>query len=121
MNGNAIFRRFRIEGARGELRGQVAANNFLHRLPDPQRIEDLEIGESFQKKNASDKTISMAHFLNRFLAPLLCYFLKSTIIENAIMQPILIDGCQFAAQAAIEIVENSVVAPHDAGLLVRLI
>src|ERR1700675_4819306 len=33
------------------------------------------------------------------------------------MKPILIDGCQLAAQAAIEIVEDSVVAPHCSKLL----
>ena len=40
MNGDAIFGGFCIEGARGDFGGKVAADNFLHRLSDPQRIKD---------------------------------------------------------------------------------
>src|ERR1700730_6916730 len=59
----------------------------------------------------------MVHFLDRLFAPFLRQIFKAPIIEDTIMKPILIDGCQLAAQAAIEIVEDSVVAPHCSKLL----
>src|SRR5208283_3193035 len=68
MNGDAIFGGFCIEGARGDFGGKVAADNFLHRLSDPQLIKDLQIGKPFEKKYACDKAIGMAHFLDRFFA-----------------------------------------------------
>src|SRR3984893_9625958 len=53
VGGNAIFRRLGVERSRGNLGVEVTAKNFIHRLSDPQRVEDLEVRESFQKKNAS--------------------------------------------------------------------
>jgi hypothetical protein len=47
MNGDAIFRSLRIERPRRNFSGKVATDDFLHRLPDPQRIEHLEIGKAF--------------------------------------------------------------------------
>src|SRR3984893_12703465 len=53
VGGNSIFRRLGVERSRGNLGVEVTAENFLHRLSDPQRVEDLEVRESFQKKNTS--------------------------------------------------------------------
>src|ERR1700730_2601312 len=54
VGGNAIFRRLGVERSRGNLGVEVTAKNFLNRLSDPQRVEDLEVRESFQKKNSRD-------------------------------------------------------------------
>src|SRR5471032_3349476 len=59
MNGNAISRRFRIESPRRRFGGEIAADNFLDRLSDPQRIEDLQIGKSFEKQNPRDEPVGM--------------------------------------------------------------
>src|SRR5580704_12263359 len=112
VGGNAIFSRLGVERTRGGLGVEVTAKNFLHRLSDPQRVEDLEVRESFQKKNTSGQAIGMVHFLDRLYAPFLRQIFIAPIIEDTIMKPILIDIYQLAVQAAIEIVEDSVVAPH---------
>src|ERR1019366_2819061 len=72
MDGNAVFGRLRVETPRGNFGGKVAADNLFPRLSDPQRIKDLQVGKPFQKKNASDQAVRMAHFLDRFFAPPLC-------------------------------------------------
>src|SRR5437016_1820340 len=58
----------------------------------------------------------MVHFLDRLFAPFLRQTFIAPIIEDTVMKPVLIDGCQLAAQAAIEIVEDSIVAPHSSKL-----
>jgi hypothetical protein len=55
----------------------------------------------------------MAHFLYRFLAPLLREGVKAPIVEPTIMEPKLADRGKLTAEASIEIFDGFRVALHD--------
>src|SRR4051794_21447180 len=108
----AIRRRLQIKPTRFNFGGKIAAQNLFDVLAHPEGIEHLHVRETVQEEDAIDKAIGVLHFLDRFLAPFLGEILVTPVIEDAIMQPILIDGCEFAAQSAIEIFDNLCVSAH---------
>ena len=85
---------------------------------DAQGVERLHVGEAFQEDDAVDEAIGVAHLFDRFLAPLLGEPVEPPIVEQPIMQPILIDGREFAAQPLVEIFNDFGIAFHGL-LLVR--
>ena len=46
-------------------------------------------------------------------APLLASSLEPQLSRDAVVQPVLVDRCQLAARAAVEIFDDLVVALHD--------
>jgi hypothetical protein len=48
----------------------------------------------------------MLHFFNRFLAPRLGQFLVAPIVEQAVMQPVLVDRGELVAQCFIEVFDS---------------
>ena len=101
----AILRGLGIKSARSDFGGKIAGDDFLNVLADPQRIENLHVGKAFEEQNAKCQLIRMFHLFNRILTPFLGELFVAPIVENAIMQPILIDGRQFASETAIEIID----------------
>lgn len=109
----AVLSRIKVERARFDFRRQITAQNFLDSLADAQGIKHLHIWEPIEEENAIDKAIGVLHLLNGFLAPLFGETLVASIVENAVVEPVLVDCRQFAAQASIEIVEYLGVAAHS--------
>src|SRR6476469_881947 len=101
-----------VERPRIDFRGEIAVQDFLDVLADAQRIERLHVGEAVEKQDAIDEAIGVLHFLDAFLAPDFCEVLVSPIVEQPVMEPILVDGGQLAAQAAIEIFNDLRVTLH---------
>jgi hypothetical protein len=56
--------------------------------------------------------IRVTHLLDRLFPPFLGEFEKTPIVENAVMQPVLIDRGQFCAQPTIEIIDDLRVTAH---------
>ena len=81
-------------------------------MADAQRIEHLHIREAFEEEDALGEMIRVMHLLNGLFFPFFCEFEKAPIVENAVMQPVLIDSRQLCAQSAIEIVDDLRVTAH---------
>ena len=58
------------------------------------------------------RVIGVLHLFDRFFAPSLGEVLVAPIIQHAVVQPVLVDRCQFVLQRSIKIVDNLYVAPH---------
>ena len=101
-----------IERSRFNLVGEVGFDDLLDRLPDAQRIEILHVGEAVEEEDAVDELVGVPHLLDGFLAPLLGEVLEAPIVQQAIVQPVLVDGRQLASQAAVHVFENLGVATH---------
>ena len=108
----AIGRSFEVKRARLDFGGEVAAQNLFDVLADPQGIEHLHIREAVEEQDAIGEAVGVMHLLDRFLAPFLREVLVAPIVEDAVMQPILVDGGEFAAQPAIEIFDDLGVSAH---------
>jgi hypothetical protein len=78
-----------------------------------QRIEDLHVREAVKKYDALDQLVGVFHFLDRFLAPLLCQILVTPIVEQSVMEPVLIDRGQFVPQRSIEKLDDFSVTLHN--------
>src|SRR5918997_5772386 len=113
----AIGGRFAVEVAGLVFRREVRFEDFLDVLADAQGIEHLEVGEAFQKDDALDEAVRVVHLLDGFLAPGLGEALVAPIIQEPVMQPVLVDRRQLAAQAAIEILDNLRIALHPNSLV----
>src|SRR5215468_4110574 len=110
----AVGRGLLIERAGADLGGKIAFDDFLDVLADPQGIEYLHIGKAFEEQDAVGETVGVVHLLDGFLAPDLGHLQEAPIVEQAEMQPILIDRGQFATQTLVEIFDNFGVALHHA-------
>ena len=63
-------------------RRQVSCvHDLVYALPNPQRVQQLQIRKAPQENDAIDKSIGVAHFLYPFLAPLLRESVKAPIVE----------------------------------------
>ena len=108
----AIGRRLAVEVAGLIFRREVAFEDFLDVLADAQGIENLQVGEAVEEDDALDEAIRVVHLLDGFLAPGLRKFLVAPIVQEPVMQPVLVDRRQLAAQAAIEILDNLGITLH---------
>src|ERR1043165_7161275 len=108
----AVGRGLLVERARADFGLQVGVEDLLDVLSDVQRIEHLHVGEALQEDDAVDELVGVLHLLDRFLAPLLGEVLVAPVVEQPVMQPVLIDRGQLAAQALVEIVDDLGVALH---------
>src|SRR4051794_6034496 len=104
---------FLIKRARAKLGCEVALNDFLDVLADPQRVQHLHVGKAVEEQDAVGKAVGVVHFLNGFLAPGLGHLQETPMIQQPEMQPILVDGGQFAAQTLVEIFDDLWVALHQ--------
>src|ERR1700687_33300 len=110
----AVGRRFLIKATGAHLGGEVALDDFLDVLADPQGIEHLHVGKPVEEQDAIGEAVGVVHLLDGFLAPLLGQLQQTPIVQHPIMQPILVDGGELAAQTLVEIFDDSCVALHDA-------
>ena len=85
---------------------KVAFEDFLDGLADAQRVEHLQVGEAVEEDDALDEAVRVVHLLDGFLAPGLGELLVAPIVQDPVMEPVLVDRRQLAAQAAIEILDN---------------
>jgi len=77
------------------------------------------LGKAVQEQDAVGEAIGVVHLLDRFLAPLLGQFEQTPVVQQPEMQPVLVDGGEFAAQTLVEIFDDLGVALHDAFSLLR--
>src|SRR3984893_14680416 len=110
----AVGRRFLIKATGADLGGEVALDDFLDVLPDPQGIQHLHVGKPVEEQDAIGEPIGVMHLLDGFLAPLLGQLQQTPVVQHPKMQPILVDGGELAAQTLVEIFDDSCVALHDA-------
>ena len=101
-----------VKGARGEFRIQVHLDDFLHGFANRQRVQLLHVGKAVEEQDAGGELVGVGHFLNGFFPPFLRQALVAPVVEDAVMQPILVDGGQLAAQATVEKFNHSGVAAH---------
>src|SRR4029079_1567781 len=88
--------------------------DFLDVLADAQGIEHLHVGKAVEEQDAVGELVGVLHLLDGFLAPDLGHFQKAPIVQEPVMQPVLADGGEFAAQALVEIIDDFWVALHGA-------
>src|SRR5712671_4460487 len=91
---------------------QITIEHFLDVLPDAQRVDDLHVGKAIEKDDAGHELVGVLHLLDRFLAPLLGERLEAPVVEQAIVQPVLVDGRELMPQTAVEILDDFRVALH---------
>ena len=78
-----------------------------------QRIEHLHVRKTVKKDDAFDELIGVLHLLDGFLAPLFGERFVAPIVEQAIMQPILIDRGQFVPQRLVEKIDDTRLPSHN--------
>ena len=89
----AIFSRFDIKRPRIMFSGQITFQRLLRRLPDPQRIELLQVGVTFQKDDAFDQLVRVLHLFDGLFAAFLGHVPKAPVFLEAVVQPVLADCC----------------------------
>ena len=109
-------RRLLIQRTRANLGGQIALDDLLDVLADAQRIEHLHVGKAIEEQDPIGEAIGMVHLFDRLLAPQLGQFEQAPIVQQPVMQPILVDRSQLAAEALVEIFNDSGVALHKCTL-----
>ncbi len=119
LHGGAIGRRLLVEGARADLGREIAVEDFLDVLPDVQRVEHLHVGKTVEEDDAMHELVGVLHFLDRFLAPLLGEVVVAPVLQQPVMEPILADRRELAAQALVEIIDDLGVALHGSLLFGR--
>ena len=77
---------FFVERAGGDLGLEIAVEDFLHVLPDVQRIEHLHVGEAVQEDDAIHELVGVLHLLDRFLPLELGELVDAPMVEQAIVQ-----------------------------------
>src|SRR5262249_34000730 len=112
-DGLRLGRAFLLKGTRRHPRREITVEHLFDVLADMKWIEDLHIREAVKKYDALDQFVGVFHFLNRFLAPLLCQILVTPIVEQSVMEPVLIDRGQFVPQRSIEKLDDFSVPLHN--------
>src|SRR5436190_5180693 len=115
----AMRRGLFVEGPRIHLGLQVAVDDLLYGLPDPQRLQRLHVGKAIEEDDALDELVGVLHLLNRLLTPFLGEHLVAPIVEKAKMQPVLVHRGELMAQCLVEILDNLRIASHKLFLLCR--
>ena len=69
-------------------------------------------GKAVEEDDSLDELVGVLHLLDRFLAPVFGQRLEAPIFQQAIVQPVLVDGGQLVPQAAVEIFDDFGVALH---------
>ena len=77
-----------------------------------QGVEHLQVWKAIQKYDADGELVGMLHLLDGFLAPMFGEIPIAPVVEQPVMQPILVDGCQLSAQRGIEILNDFRIALH---------
>ncbi len=108
---------FHVERACAVLGLEIAFEDLLDVLADHERIELLHVGEAFEEDDAGHELVGVMHLLDGFLALLLGELGVAPVVEQAVVQPVLIDGGEFARQRLIEILDDCRIALHFAILL----
>ena len=77
---------------------QVAADAVLHILADHDLAEVLQIGQTVEKQDAFDQTISVFHLVNR-----LVHFMRAELVEAPVfvhprVQEVLVDRYQLVVK-----------------------
>lgn len=101
-----------VEFACVHLRRKIAFKDFLDAFANPELVERLHIGRAVQKENARHELVGVVHFLDRFGAPGLGEILVAPIVEDAIVEPILVDRGEFVSQRPVEEFDDLWIAPH---------
>ena len=90
----AIGRGLLVEARASYSACEVALEDFLDVLPDMQRIEHLQVGKAVEEDDALHELVGVLHLLDQFLAPFLGELVEAPVVEQAVMQPVLVDRGQ---------------------------
>jgi hypothetical protein len=71
-------------------------------------------GKPSRKDDAVDQLVGVLHFLDGFRAPFLGEILEAPVVEQAIVQPILIDRGQFVPERLVQEIDDLWIALHGA-------
>jgi hypothetical protein len=77
-----------------------------------QRIQHLHVGEAVEEDDAFHQLVGVLHLLDRFLAPLLGEVLQAPVVQQAVVQPVLVDGRQFVSQGLVQEIDDLWIALH---------
>jgi hypothetical protein len=73
-----------------------------------------KVGKALKEQDPIRELVGVLHLFDGFLAPGLGHLQQAPIVEYPVMQPVLVDGGKFAAEAPVEIVDDFWVALHGA-------
>ncbi|MFT4959655.1 MAG: hypothetical protein ACI92Z_000731 [Paracoccaceae bacterium] len=72
----------------------------------------LQVQMAAQHQNPANQPIRMQHLFDAFLAAFLGHVAKASVFLQMVMQPVLADRRQFAAQRRIKVFNNFWIAFH---------
>ena len=74
----------------------------------------MHVGKAVQENDAVGDAVGVLHLLDGLLAPELGHLQETPVIEQAVMQPVLVDGGELVTQPLVEILDDFGVALHGA-------
>src|ERR1051325_7801712 len=101
-----------IESPRREFRSEIAIEHLFDGLTDVEWVEHLHVGKAIEEDDALDELVRVLHLLDRFLAPLFGERLVAPVVEQAVVQPILVDGGQLVPQPPVEELDDARLTAH---------
>jgi hypothetical protein len=113
LHGMTMRRRLLVQRTCAHLGGEVAIDDLLDVLTDPQGIEHLHVGKAIEKEDAIGEAVGVLHLLDRFLAPDLGHLQEAPIVEQPVVQPVLVNGSELVTQSLVKIFDDFGVALHD--------
>ncbi len=77
----AVGRGFLVKIAGADLGGQIALDDFLDVLADPQGIEHLHVGKAVEEQDAVGELVGVLHLLDGFLTPGLGHLQQAPVVQ----------------------------------------
>ena len=108
----AVVAGFLVEVARVVLAGEVAVEGLARALADAQRVEGLEVRVAFEEDDPVHQLVGVVHLLDALGARLVGEMAVAPVLLEAIVQPVLADRRQLAAQRLVEILDDPCIALH---------
>ena len=105
---------FHVKGSCAVLSLQISLEYLLDVLPDHQRVDPLQIRHALEENDARDDLVRVVHLLDGLFALLLGELGEAPIVEQAIVQPVLIDGAELKLQRFVQGLDDLFVAFHSA-------
>ena len=110
----AMFDRVAQQGYRLLLHRQVGLEDFLDRLADLELVDRLEVGKPVQEQDTLRQNVGVLHLVDRFVPLVLGEPLDPPVLEDAIVQPVLVDGGKFVGERLVQELYDFRIAFHRA-------
>jgi len=79
-----------------------------------QGIEHLHVRKAVKEDDPVNQLVGVLHLLDGFRAPFLGEVLDAPVVQQAVMQPVLVDRGQFVAERLVQVFNNFRFALHGA-------